>query len=263
MTIYAVGDLHGNLPEFRRALRLISADGGARDAVVWLGDYVDRGRDSRAVIDGLVAGRDAGRRWHFILGNHDRLFREFLCDGRINDAAIRSGACWFNHNMGGLTTLASYGLTADEPPGLLRDADGPERLGRFVLNGDALDTQALAARTRAAVPEAHRAFLDGLAVSFETEDLFFAHAGVRPGVPLSEQVEEDLVWIRQAFLQDKSDHGKLVVHGHTPVETPMHMGNRVALDTGAGYGRSATVAAFEGRDVFILGDAGRSALRPA
>lgn len=263
MTIYAVGDLHGNLPEFQRALRLITADGGPDAEIVWLGDYVDRGADSRGVIDELVRGRDAGRPWHFLLGNHDRMFRDFMRDGRINDAAIGSGSSWLNRNLGGQTTIASYGLLPDVPPVLDRASNGLESLTRFVLNGVPLEAPELAERARAAVPQSHHDFLQSLVLCHETEDLFFTHAGVRPGLPLDMQIEEDLIWIRHPFLKSKVDHGKLVVHGHTPVDEPLHAGNRVAIDTGAGYGRPVTAAAFEGRDAFVLGEAGRKPLLPA
>lgn len=90
----------------------------------------------------------------------------------------------------------------------------------------------------------------------------FVHAGVRPGVPLDAQVEDDLVWIRSPFLEDTRNHGALIVHGHTALDAATHHGNRVNLDTGAGYGRPITAAIFEGRDAFILTDEGRVPLRP-
>ena len=113
-----------------------------------------------------------------------------------------------------------------------------------------------------AVPVAHQRFFEELPVTHETRDLFLVHAGVRPGLSLAEQEAGDLLWIRDQFLDDRRDHGKLVVHGHTPVDEPEHWGNRVNLDTGAGFYYALTVAVFEGREVSVLGPDGREALRP-
>lgn len=237
MTIYAVGDLHGNLSQFQRVLRLIEADGGPDAQVVWLGDYADRGADVRALIDALIEGRAAGRPWRFVKGNHDRMFRRFVAGETENDLAMVSGASWLNGPVGGLTTLASYGLVPETAPVLERGADGLQKLVRFEMDGQVLDAVGLAEIARERIPAEHIAFLDALELFVETEDLILVHAGLRPGVPLDRQVEDDLVWIRAPFLEDSTDHGKLVVHGHTPVDVPVHMGNRVALDTGAGYGR--------------------------
>jgi serine/threonine protein phosphatase 1 len=93
--------------------------------------------------------------------------------------------------------------------------------------------------------------------------LFFCHAGVRPGVALEDQLENDLLWIRQDFIDDPSDHGALIIHSHTVVDAPQHAGNHVNLDTGAGYGKPVTVAVFEGTDIHILTDTGRTPLKPA
>jgi serine/threonine protein phosphatase 1 len=93
-------------------------------------------------------------------------------------------------------------------------------------------------------------------------DTLFVHAGIRPGIPLHSQIEDDLVWIREPFLSDARDHGALIVHGHTVVEAPTHYGNRVNIDTGAGYGGPVTAVALEGRDVFLITAKGRVPLLP-
>lgn len=263
MTIYAIGDLHGQLQEFERAMALIEADGGPGAEVIFLGDYNDRGADTPALLDRLIAGRDAGRNWRFLRGNHDRMFLRFVTEGRLNDAAIRSGKSWLHPALGGLETLAAYGLVPDRPPTLGVDPDsGEERLIWFERDGRPLNTAQLAAEARKAVPQAHLDFLAGTELYHETEAAIFVHAGLRPGVPMARQSEEDLLWIRAGFLDDATDHGKLVVHGHTVVDAPMHMGNRVALDTGAGYGRPITAAAFEGAEVSVLTPDGRRPLQP-
>lgn len=238
MRVYAIGDIHGQLDMLRAAHSRIAADRdlcGDRNApVVHMGDLVDRGPDSRGVIDFLLDGAARGEPWVTLLGNHDRLFRGYLTDGRLTDNCLRADLGWLDAPLGGRQTLASYGIDPATP----------------------FD----AARSR--VPADHVGYLGALVTHFETEDLFFAHAGIRPGVALDQQTEDDLVWIRHEFLNDESDHGKLIVHGHTPVERPEHHGNRVALDTGAGYGAPLTAAVFEGRKCWILTASGRQKLSP-
>jgi serine/threonine protein phosphatase 1 len=113
-----------------------------------------------------------------------------------------------------------------------------------------------------AVPEAHRRFVRDLALMHRVGGIVFVHAGLRPGVPLDQQAEDDLLWIRREFLEDTRDHGGLVVHGHTPVDAVTHYGNRLNLDTGAGYGRPLSVVVIEDGAVWQLTKAGRVAVRP-
>jgi len=239
-TIYAVGDIHGHLNQLDRALALIAADGGPEAEVVFLGDLVDRGPDSRGVIDRLMQGQAAGRPWRVLRGNHDDMFRRFLHGGVVNNARIKSGLTWTHPRLGGLATLASYGIAAGEgtPESALFDA------------------------ARGAVALDHLAYLDSLPRRIEQGELLFVHAGIRPGVPLAAQDPEDLLWIRGAFLDDPRPHPWLVVHGHTALEYPRHFGNRIDLDGGAGYGRPVVPAVFEGRDCWLLSDAGRVPLIP-
>ncbi len=240
MTIYAIGDIHGDLAQLEQALNRIEADGGADAPLVVLGDLVDRGPASRGVIELLRAGVAAGRDWTVIRGNHDRMFLNFLTDGTIEDANIKSGLPWSHTRLGGQTTLASYGVTFD-------------------------DARALAdihAETAQAVPADHLQFLQDQPLFHEAGDLLFVHAGIRPGVPLADQQENDLIWIRDVFLDDPRQHPWLVVHGHTALEAPAHMGNRVNLDSGAAYGRALTSAVFEDGQIWTLGAEGRDALIP-
>ncbi|MEO1611844.1 MAG: serine/threonine protein phosphatase, partial [Pseudomonadota bacterium] len=106
---------------------------------------------------------------------------------------------------------------------------------------------------RAAVPETHRRFLEGLRSHWRWRDVFFAHAGVHPGTPLEEQYNDDLIWIRTPFLKSRLDHGALIVHGHTPVERVEDHGNRIAIDTGAAYGGPLSCVVFDGDGVRVLG----------
>ncbi|MDU8942632.1 metallophosphoesterase family protein [Ovoidimarina sediminis] len=239
MRVYAIGDIHGHLDKLEEAHARIAADrrgtGDAAAPVIHLGDYCDRGPDSRGVLQFLIDGQARGAPWITLRGNHDRVFLD-----QLDDAPGAPFRFWTSPGMGGLATAESYGVSL---PG-------------WTFAG-------LAARKfRSAVPEAHHAFLKSLPLFHETETHIFVHAGIRPGLPLTEQIEEDLIWIRHEFLGDPRDHGKVIVHGHTPCETPEHWGNRINLDTGAGYGRALTAAVFEGTEVFVLGEAGRVPLRP-
>jgi diadenosine tetraphosphatase ApaH/serine/threonine PP2A family protein phosphatase len=237
--IYAVGDIHGQLAQLDRALALIEADGGADAEIVFLGDLVDRGPDSRLVIERLMAGQAMGRNWHVLKGNHDRMFQLFARHGDQHDARILSGLGWLHPRLGGLTTLESYGIA--EPA--------------------TIPVEAAWAAARAAIPAAHLGFIDTMPLYKAHDRLLFVHAGIRPGVVLADQIEDDLVWIREPFLSHQGDHGWLVVHGHTALEQPHHFGNRVDLDGGAGYGRPIHPAVFEGTNCWLLTEQGRRALR--
>lgn len=244
MRCYAIGDVHGQLAGLQAAHALVAADrahaGDAVAPVVHLGDLVDRGPDCRGVLDLLIAGIAAGEPWVVLKGNHDRMFEGFLDDPARRDPGLRPIHSWLHPALGGAATLASYGIAN---PG-----DRP--------------VVAVHAEAVAAVPAAHRAFLAQRPFWHRRGEVLFVHAGIRPGVALEDQDETDLVWIREPFLSDRRDHGPLVVHGHTVVDAPEHHGNRVAIDTGAGYGRPITAIVVEGREVFVLTPAGREPLRP-
>ncbi|MBK5926052.1 metallophosphoesterase [Rhodobaculum claviforme] len=241
---YAVGDVHGQLGRLRAAHALIAADrartGDADAPVIHLGDLVDRGPDSRGVIAWLMAGIADGAPWRVLLGNHDRLFTMFLDDPTARDPMLRPIYSWLHPAIGGGPTLASYGVA--------NPADRPVAK----VHADAV----------ARVPAEHRAFLAGCALWHRRGPVLFVHAGIRPGIDLEAQDPIDLTWIREPFLSDPRDHGVLVVHGHTALERATHFGNRVDLDTRAGYGGPVTAAVFEGRRVHILTDAGRVPLTP-
>ncbi len=238
--IYAIGDIHGHLDKLEEVMDQIVADGGRDAEVVFLGDLVDRGPDSKGVIDFVMNGLNQGRNWTVLTGNHDRMFRYFLEPWPRVDMRLRPDLYWLHDRLGGRDTLASYGLRFD------RDA----RLSE------------IHAAARAAVPAAHVAFLTNLPYFKQHDDLFFVHAGIRPNIPLAEQSNDDLCWIRDDFLSHTGPHPWLVVHGHTPVDHAMHYGNHVNLDTGAGYGRPISAAVFEDGKVWSLHPQGRVELRP-
>jgi serine/threonine protein phosphatase 1 len=233
MTIYAIGDIHGHLDKLRGAHDLVEVDRareGTRDApLVHLGDLVDRGPDSAGVVGYL---RDLALQDPAIVvlkGNHDSMFLEFLRTrpGRWSESR------YLHPNIGGRATLASYGL----PP-----------------TGSA---RALHDKAQGEVPEEHRAFLDALPLHHRTDACLFVHAGIQPGIPLDDQTPADLMWIRDAFLFDTREHEALVVHGHTPVAAVEHHGNRLAIDTGAGWDGPLSAVAIEGREAWLLTPSGR------
>jgi len=258
--IYAVGDIHGYLDQLDRALALIQADGGPDADIVFVGDYTDRGPDSRGVIQRLLDGVTAGRPWHVLRGNHDRMFTRFVRNGTSTDPMIASGKGWLHTALGGPATLSSYGALNGfhHPDG--GDGDTVLRNGLDPVPAQSRDQ--LVSLAQAAVPTTHLDFLEQRPLTHVTRDLLFVHAGIRPGVALAAQTEDDLIWIRDGWLDDPRDHGRLVVHGHTALDHPHHYGNRVNLDGGAGYGRPLVPAVFEGRDVWTLTDAGRVPLLP-
>ena len=259
--IYAIGDIHGQAGMLDAALDLIAQDGGADAEVVFLGDFTDRGPDSRGVLDQLIAGMESGRNWRMILGNHDRMFLRFVTEGRQHDPGVVSGINWLNHRLGGTTTLASYGLVGT--PAFADHRRGDEEiLVHFETDDGNLSAEGVTEAAQKVVPQAHLEFLAQLPLWYATDELLFVHAGIRPGIPLGQQDPEDLIWIREGFLDDTTDHGRLIVHGHTALDTPAHFGNRVDLDGGAGYGRPLVPAVFEGRDCFLLTPGGRVPLAP-
>jgi len=206
--VYAVGDIHGRLDLLQKLWAMIEADAeGAplHKVVIFVGDYVDRGRDSKGVIEFLIHAKLKGGEVICLRGNHDQSVLDFMADANF----YRS---W--RKFGAPETLVSYGVT----PPLFDDEAGFER-----------------ARAEFAqkCPSEHVRFLQSLRYSHIIGDYFFAHAGVRPGIPLDEQDAQDLLWIRDDFLAHRESFGKVVVFGHTPQETVTRRTNRIGIDTGA------------------------------
>ena len=224
--VYAVGDIHGRLDLLQAVLSLIEADLAASPpretpALVFVGDYVDRGPASRAVVDRIVQLQRAGAfEVTSLMGNHERTLLDFL-----DDAAV--GPIWALH--GGKETLLDYGVT---PP-----AEGEGEA--WIAARDAFER---------ALPRRHRDFFTALTLQATVGDYFFVHAGVRPGVPLAEQAERDLLTIRRDFLAADAPYGKVVVHGHTPVEEASLGQHRINLDTGAYATGLLTAVRLEGTE---------------
>jgi serine/threonine protein phosphatase 1 len=209
MRVYCVGDIHGRDDLLRQMAKQVEADLESSSfdqaVTVFVGDYVDRGLGSMRVVEQLARGE-----WPTsiitLAGNHEDLLMAFLEDAGVIEA-------W--RNLGGLETLHSYGVNVG--PALAKQ-----------------DFGAVQAEFAACFPKPHQQFLEGLKDSATIGDYFFCHAGVRPGVPLDRQDRNDLLTIRDTFLASKREHGKLVVHGHTPSLVPEIRSNRIGIDT-AGY----------------------------
>jgi serine/threonine protein phosphatase 1 len=203
--LYAIGDIHGRLDLLERAIAAIERDveeHGPDALTVTLGDYIDRGRESRGVLDRLAVN-PFPTPCVALKGNHEALMESFLSDPKV---ALH----W--RRLGGLETLNSYGVPVRE-----------------VMVGK--NFEEAANRLRNAMPAGHVSFLQSLKTSFSHGKYFMCHAGVRPGVPLERQDEHDLLWIRDEFLSSTVNFGKVVVHGHTPVEQPEVLPNRINIDT--------------------------------
>jgi serine/threonine protein phosphatase 1 len=221
--VYAVGDIHGRADLLTRLLQdlhedILKGEFTGRPILVFLGDYVDRGFQSRDVIDVLLGDQLSPFETYFLKGNHEAAMLQFLGNPGI-------GPRWAE--FGGAETLVSYGV---RPPRTRTSREEWERASEEL---------------HAALPASHLHFLSNLDLSVRIGDYVFVHAGVRPGVPLEQQTEYDLLWIREDFLTDRRQLGAIIVHGHTPAAKPYRDGRRVGLDTGAYLSGRLTAARFE------------------
>jgi serine/threonine protein phosphatase 1 len=223
--VYAIGDIHGRLDLLVALETMIVEDldrqRPKRSVVIYLGDYVDRGPDSRGVIDHLLDRPLAVDERVHLLGNHEDAMRRFLDDLWI-------GESWMG--FGGRETLASYGVAPDA------------RLSR-----DAWLREAQAALNRG-LPKRHLVFLDGLRLWHRQDGYLFVHAGIRPRVAFERQQRDDLIWIRNEFLDSDANHGCVVVHGHSIRREPEIRENRIGIDTGACFTGRLTALVLEGSE---------------
>ncbi len=222
LRIYAIGDIHGRIDLLDALLAKIDRDASTtkkRAIRVFLGDYIDRGAQSRQVLDRLIGLQQKDAEANiFLIGNHELVMRELLEKG---DPFLLQD--WLR--FGGRETLLSYGIE------LSQFTKAPETL-----------LPALAA----ACPPEHRQFLNSLKLSTEFGSYFFCHAGARPGVALNKQAEKDLIWIRNEFLNYTGSFGKIIVHGHTICEKVERHTNRINIDTGAYATGCLTALGLEG-----------------
>lgn len=229
MRVYAIGDIHGRSDLLRMLLGRIAADNKARPSadthIVFLGDLVDRGTDSAGVIDTAIALKNSGRNVRFLMGNHEEVFVR-AC--RERDPKTTR----FFLRIGGEATVLSYPITRAEYM--------------------ALDMEQLSERLTTLVPEEHLAFIENFEDQIVIGDYVFVHAGIRPGISLSEQKPSDLRWIREEFVKQRGDLEKVVVYGHTIYDEVEERGSRIGIDTGAYASDKLTALALEGGERWYL-----------
>jgi serine/threonine protein phosphatase 1 len=221
LRIFAVGDIHGRLDLLEQLVCSIRRDaeaaGAAQNVLIFLGDYVDRGPDAKGVIEFLLSLDMPTWRTIFLRGNHDQSMLDFFDEPKIYSS-------W--RNYGGQQTLLSYGV---RPPRFDDETEFKIARDEFLIK----------------CPPSHLQFLKSLKFHHVEGDYIFVHAGVRPGISLNSQRNEDLLWIRDDFLFSEEFFEKVVVHGHTPVERPVRRPNRIGLDTGAYATGRLTAAVFK------------------
>lgn len=237
---YAIGDIHGRLDLLDEILDKIKTDDerrvSARTTIVFLGDLIDRGPQSAQVVERLRSYHPAFAKTVFLMGNHEEVLL------RIMSGETDILPDWMR--FGGAECARSYGL---DPVDLeCRDSASALRM------------------LRRAIPKDHLKFISAFADTASFGKYLFVHAGVRPGVPLTKQAAQDLRWIRAPFLEDESDHGRIVVHGHTISEEIDERKNRIGLDTGACWTGVLTAVGLEGDDRWFLqtGGASRAESKP-
>jgi serine/threonine protein phosphatase 1 len=199
--IFAIGDIHGCLGKFEALIQNIDAN-PQNDTLIFIGDYIDRGNSSSKVVDYVIQLKSEYKKVVCLLGNHEYMLIRYL-EGVDEDIYLENG---------GIATLHSYGIRLSDEPG----------------------------KRKAKIPREHREFFESLLPYYETKNHIFVHAGLKPGLPLRQQTMSDLLWIRHEFVEAEDDFGKMVVFGHTPLNYPLIMPNKIGIDTGAIYGGKLT-----------------------
>ena len=226
---YAIGDIHGRADLLEKLLVKIRADARknsqAEPHIIFLGDYIDRGMESKKVVDLLLDFELKDGTEVYLKGNHEAMMLDFLADPS-------TGPLWFEN--GGLATLLSYGVqhqvnfSSKNNLKNIRD--------QFLTN----------------IPKAHKDFYGNLVLNYELGNYFFVHAGVNPDRPLDQQTWEDMLWIRDEFLESEKPLEKIVVHGHSVVLDPVVSENHISVDTGAFFTGKLTCVVLEGEDVRFI-----------
>jgi len=208
--IFAVGDIHGSLNRLKDMIFLLDIDKN-RDTLVFVGDYIDRGPDSKGVLDFILELKKDLKNVVCLRGNHEEMFLDFTLEHKNGPLFLLNG---------GRDTLSSYGLK--------KSGDG------MAVN----------------LPDRHLQFLQTLPLYFETADFLFFHAGLRPGLSLEQQDPHDLLWIRHEFFLSDTDFGRVVVFGHTPFPKPLLTKHKIGIDTGAVYGGKLTCIELPDRKIY-------------
>ena len=232
VALYVIGDIHGRADLLRGLLRKIALDAarhetGSKRELVFLGDYVDRGPDSRGVIDLILATKSERAYWTVtaLKGNHEQALMQFMNEPEL-------WPMW--QGFGARETLLSYGVN---PPGAGSEPDDWVRASR---------------QLNIAVPHDHKRFLEDLQLFADRGDYLCVHAGVRPGSPLNQQTEQDFLWIRDEFLRNERRLEKVIVHGHTPAEEAYVGAHRIGLDTGAYATNLLTAIKLKGEERVLI-----------
>ena len=199
--IFAIGDIHGCLDQLQQLLSSLDID-RQNDTLLFIGDYIDRGRASREVVEYVIKLRQEFRNVVFLLGNHEYMLLRYL-EGIDEEMYLYNG---------GRVTMADYNILPSDPPKLRKEK----------------------------IPAEHLDFFRTLLPCYETEKHIFVHAGLKPGFSPAEQPVHNLLWVRQEFIDSEYDFGKLVIFGHTPLSHPLISPNKIGIDTGAVYGGKLT-----------------------
>ncbi|ASK87438.1 metallophosphoesterase family protein [Sphingorhabdus sp. SMR4y] len=226
--VYAIGDVHGRNDLLLQLLDQIIKDDSERDnaesEIIFLGDLVDRGPDSAGVLDTAMRIKEELGNVRFLMGNHEEVYLSAVTG---EEKAVR-----FFNRIGGRETILSYDISMKE----------------YIE----LDMAQLAARIPELFPRHHIDFIAGFEDQVIIGDYAFVHAGIRPGLPISEQRQKDLRWIREDFLSAQEDHEKVIVYGHTISDEVVEAGNRIGIDTGAYYSGKLTALALQGSERWYL-----------
>jgi serine/threonine protein phosphatase 1 len=199
--IFAIGDIHGCFDQLQRLIKNLAID-KQYDTLLFIGDYIDRGSSVKEVIDYVIGLRTTFSNVICLSGNHEQMFLNYLA-GTDEEMFLYNG---------GKATLLSYGISRSARPQV----------------------------RKATIPSSHLLFFRSLLPYYETEEYIFVHAGLRPGLSLSEQTIHDLLWVRQEFIDSDYDFGKRVIFGHTPFRSPLIEPNKIGIDTGAASGGKLT-----------------------
>jgi serine/threonine protein phosphatase 1 len=210
MRTIAIGDVHGQLAALNELFVQIEQTGW--DRLVFLGDYIDRGPDSKGTIDFIRSLQDThgSDKVVAIKGNHEDMCLHAFSQYDVNDSEL-AAAFYYN---GGESTLDSFKAAG--------------------FSG---------------IPQDYLDWMKALPVRYEDEKAHYIHAGALPGLPIDEQEDSDLLWERNTFLKTEYMWDKVVIHGHTPMEQVVERPNIISIDTGAGYGDALSAICVETKEI--------------